>query len=232
VAPIVGSHTNEEGEEMKKKRLWLILVVVLAVAMSISAPAMGGPDCDNDKFADHPLCGNGENPSDDVPIGGTMCDPNQYPPGIDGVQYDDFEFTLSGRWADTCIDVVSGAGPWTASIIDGSGAQSLGIVGRDSIAPGDACHGQTMKRDEIYGGLVEFGMPAATINACGDGYAEWVSVETDGLDEENHCVAFDDANRCLVTDMVDVTHPLVFHAFMRGSADASVTIHVDITPLP
>jgi hypothetical protein len=206
------------------KRL-LILTVVLALPMALMATAGAKPpSCPGD----HPSCK--EDPSDEIPIGGTMCDPADYPDGIDGVQTGHFSFTLEGDSTYACIDVLAAAGPWEVTVT-ASRARSLLLVGRDSVAPGDACDVLDLRRDDVHAGgtLV---MPAATINACGVGWAEWVSLDTPGLDPDGHCVDFDDAGRCLVAEMVDLTHPLVFQANMSGFKDASATIHVGITPLP
>jgi hypothetical protein len=206
----------------------LILAVVLALPLAAAATAVAKkPDCSVDPA--HPSCG--EDPSDGVPLGGTVCDPADYPDGIDGVQTGDFDFTLEVEGDNTyaCIDVLAAAGDWSVTVT-GSRARSLLLVGRDSVSPGDACDVVNLRRDDIY---IDEGhplvMPAATINACGVDWSEWVGLETPELDVENHCVEVDDdADLCLVADMVDVAHPLVFQASMSGFSDASLTIHVDL----
>ena len=187
---------------MSNLRRVLILVVVMALPLALMATAAAKkPDCSLDPT--HPSCG--EDPSDDVPMGGTVCDPAEYPNGINGVQTNDFTFTLEVASDSTfaCVDVLSAAGEWKFTVT-ASRARSLLLVGRDSIAPGDACDALSFRRDAIPGShsLV---MPAATINACGTGYSEWVSLETEGLNPlpvavGGDCAAFDDAGQCLVAE--------------------------------
>jgi hypothetical protein len=211
---------------MGKTRHLLILMVVLVVALGLAVPAMGKVDCD--QRPDHPQCGTGEDPpTHDLPAGGTVCDPANYPDDI-VINEDGFTFTLrpDDPWA--CIDVVAAAGEWDITVT-GSRARSLLLVGRDSIAPGDACDALSFRRDAIYGSH-SLAMPAATINACGTGYPEWVSLETPEF-EESDCVKYDEVaypGQCLVADMVDVTHPLVLQADMSGFSDGWVTIDVTL----
>ena len=71
-------------------------------------------------------------------------------------------------------------------------------------------------------------IPAATINASGVDFAEWVDFDFYRLDE-GHCSAYkDDGTMCEVTEQVDVGHPLVLQAFLRGSADGVTTFKVDL----
>ena len=172
-----------------------------------------------------------------------MCDPAGYPAGIEGVQIegvqvDDFTFTLDGKKPGTCIDVMTSIeGPWEVTVT-GGGARYLGLVPRDSIAAGDSCGGYLLRsRADIYGSSPHIlgyngSIPAATINACGTGYAEWVDVALPGLDLEADCAAFsDDGDECLVTEgLPNVPHPLVLQVFMQ-SGGGSTTFAVDLPPL-
>jgi hypothetical protein len=164
-----------------------------------------------------------------------MCDPAEYPAGIDGVQTGDFWFTLAGKKPGTCIDVLTEtAGPWEVTVT-GEGARYLGLIPRDSIAPGDSCGGPLLRNEaNIYGssphilgydGIV----PAATINACGTEWTEWVDIATPGLVPETDCVATD-GDQCLVAAALDVAHPLILQVFMQ-SGGGSTTFYVDLPPL-
>jgi len=75
-------------------------------------------------------------------------------------------------------------------------------------------------------------VPAATINACGAEWAEWVDIDLPGPDPDAHCAAFfDDGDQCLVTEeLPDVPHPLVLQVFMQ-SGGGSTTFAVDLPPL-
>jgi hypothetical protein len=167
-----------------------------------------------------------------------VCDPSDYPEGIDGIQSDDFTFTLSGKQDGACIDVVSVEGPWEVTIT-GEGARYLGIIPRDSIGPGDSCGGYLLRREgNIYGSNPLFlgydgFLPAATINACGTDFGEWVDIGLGGLDPRlvaddggGDCAAIE-GDLCFVTERIgDVEHPLVLQAFLSGSADGTTTIKV------
>jgi hypothetical protein len=213
-----------------------IALAALALALVVAAPAGAvKPNCDPDDpnyTPDHPTCAS-DDPGDEVPFAGTMCDPAEYPAGIDGVQTGDFTFTLAGKKPGTCIDVISDEGIWEVTVT-GEGARYLGLVPRDSIAPGDSCGGWLLRTEaniykthtfSAYGGP----MPAATINACGTEWAEWVDVDLPGLDPAVDCVAVD-GDQCLVADALDIPHPLAFHVFMQ-SGGGSTTFHVDLPPL-
>ena len=163
------------------RRLPILLVFVLIFALLALVPASAKPDCGIEPK--HPSCP-ADDPDDPTPEpigGGTVCDPADYPfyvpdgeddelVQIDGVQYDNFTFQLSGKQAITCIDVISEEGPWEVTIT-GSGARNVGVIPRDSIASGDSCGGYLLRKQQIYTTvtLSAYGgdMPAATINACG-----------------------------------------------------------------
>jgi hypothetical protein len=55
---------------MRNVKRWLTpAVVVVVLLISLAAPAMGGVDCDDPKFADKPQCAGGEDPPpDDGPV--------------------------------------------------------------------------------------------------------------------------------------------------------------------
>lgn len=220
------------------RRRWLYLIGALVLVLGLSAPAGAAkPQCDPDLpnyTPKHPQC-QSDDSSEELPPGGTVCDPGDYPEGIDGVQYDDFTFTLGSGdgpfQASVCVDVVSNEGPWSVTIT-GHGAKNMVIIPRDSAGPGESCGGyRRHSSGQIYGSsplVLGFGgvVPAATINACGVEFAEWVDLTTPGLIPEVHCAAFDEAGRCLVTEQVDVTHPLVLLVHLSGSG--STTFEVDL----
>lgn len=220
------------------KRIWIMLLAV-ALALAMAAPAGAGkPNCD-DPDSEHPAC-QGEEPGDELPMGGTMCDPAEYPPGIDGVQSENFTFTLEGKKPYACIDVMTAiAGPWEVTVT-GEGARYLGLIPRDSIAPGDSCGGPLLRSEaNIYTASPHIlgyngSVPAATINACGTEWAEWID---SGLVSDADCAAVsDDESQCLATgqptdeDGLLIAHPLVLQVFMQ-SGGGSTTFYVDLPPL-
>lgn len=219
---------------MKTTRRLMIMVVALALPLAMATTASGAPDCTDPKFADNPACTDPDPDPQEPPAGGTVCDPAAYPADIDGVQYDDFTFTLSSEkvsMTTVCIDVVSDEGPWSVTIT-GEGAKYLVIWPRDSAGAGDSCGGYRLRGSgQIYGSnpLVLGGddgvVPAATINACGVEFAEWVDLDTPGLDPEL-CADFDGAGQCLVTEQVDVIHPLALLVSLQGRG--STTFEVDL----
>jgi len=214
------------------RRLSILLVIAIVFAMIALAPVSAGkPDC-SDPETTHPSC-NKDDPGDET-LYGTVCDPAEYPPGIVGVQYDDFTFELSGKSDSACIDVISVEGPWEVTVT-GDGARSLGVIPRDSIGPGDSCGGYLLRSESnIYGSNpLALGydgvIPAATVNACGVDFAEWVDFDFYNMDE-SYCSAYNnDETMCEVTEaVVETTHPLVLQTFLRGSADGVTTVHVDL----
>lgn len=215
------------------KRLWIALSA-LALVLVIAAPAGAvKPDC-TDPNSTHPTCQDDE-PGDEVPFAGTMCDPAGYPAGIDGVQAGDFTFTLEGKKPGTCIDVLTEiAGPWEVTVT-GEGARYLGLIPRDSIGPGDSCGGYLLRNEaNIYGSSPHIlgydgSVPAATINACGTEWSEWVDIATQGLDSDVDCVAIE-GDQCLVAEQLAIAHPLILQVFMQ-SGGGSTTFHVDLPPL-
>lgn len=221
------------------RRIWIMLVVV-ALGVAIAAPATAKVDCD--LRPDHPACQE-EEPGDELPMGGTMCDPAEYPKNpdgsfqIEGVQSEDFAFTLEGKKPGTCIDVLTSiAGPWEVTVT-GEGARYLVLIPRDSIAAGDSCGGYLLRNAaNIYGASPHIlgydgTVPAATINACGTEFAEWVDSTLFGLDPDDDCAAFsDDGNQCLVTEQLPIAHPLVLQVGMQ-SGGGRTTFYVDLPPL-
>jgi hypothetical protein len=225
-----------------RRLLFLALAVLMTLVVSLPAGA-DKPDCNT--YPDgHPQACPSEDPPDDPiaepPMGGTMCDPAEYPVSIDVIQTGDFSFSLGGKQAGTCIDVISGAGPWEVTIT-GGGAKYLGVIPRDSYAAGDSCGGYLLRSEgNIYGSnpliLGYTGvMPAATVNACGTDFGEWVDIALDGLEpslvtDGGDCSVID-GDQCLVAGQLDVEHPLVLQAFLSGSADGVTNFYVDLWPL-
>ncbi len=223
------------------RRFSMIMLLAAALALLMALPAAADkPQCDPnlpDPTPEHSACQD-DDPGDDLPMGGTMCDPAEYPAGIEGVQDGDFTFTLAGKKPGTCIDVMTSIeGLWEVTVT-GEGARYLGLIPRDSIAAGDSCGGWLLRTAaNIYGNSPHIlgyngSVPAATINACGTGYAEWVDVDWPGLNLEADCAAFsNDGGECLVTEeLPDVPHPLVLQVFMQ-SGGGSTTFAVDLPPL-
>jgi hypothetical protein len=229
------------------RRLWIVLIAG-AIAMIIAIPAgTAVPRCSDNP--NHPRCipdDSPEPPAEDPPMGGTMCDPAEYPDDVDGapivdVQTDDFNFILSGKQDSACIDVTTHVeGEWEVTI-KGSGARYLGIIPRDSIASGDSCGGYLLRRyDAIYQSNPLFlgytgVIPAATVNACGTDDGEWVDIALDGLEpslvtDGGDCSVID-GDQCLVAGQLDVEHPLVLQAFLSGSADGVTKVYVDLPSL-
>jgi len=221
------------------RRLTIGLVLVVMILLFASVAGAVPPKCDEPGGENLPGCP-GDDPSTtttttqpDLPLGGTMCDPAEYPDGITGVQTDDFTFTLEGKKPAKCIDVLSDEGLWEVTVT-GEGARYLGLVPRDSSTPGDSCGGWLLRSEaniytthtfSAYGGP----MPAATINACGTEWSEWVDLTTPGLIPEIHCGVID-GDRCKVVDALDIPHPLAFHVFMQ-SGGGSTTFYVNLPPL-
>ena len=228
------------------RRFTIGFTVVVLVLLVASVAGAAPPSCDDKP--DHPQCTTTTDPSGtttttsaEAPPGGTMCDPEEYPRNpdgtlqLEGVQTDDFQFTLEGKKPGTCINVLTDvAGPWEVTVT-GEGARYLGLIPRDSIGPGDSCGGYLLRNAaNIYGNSphllgYEGSVPAATINACGTEWAEWVSVDLPGLVPETDCVAVE-GDQCLVADALDVSQPLILQVFMQ-SGGGSTTFHVDLPPL-
>jgi hypothetical protein len=217
------------------KRFWIVLLIA-AIAIVIAVPVSAAPPCS--EKPNHPKCipdDSGELPPQDAPLSGTVCDPAEYPDGIVGIQTDDFSFTLSGKNDGTCIDVISDQGPWEVTIT-GTGARFLGVIPRDSIAPGDSCGGYQLRGgSDIYGSnplILGYNgeIPAATINACGTDFGEWVNKDLPGLNPDIDCAVIEGAE-CLVAKQIKVTQPLILQAFLSGTADGETTISVDLPPL-
>lgn len=229
---LAGKEGEMKGREMKRI---LLALLIGAIVVLMAVPA-GADKRDCSTYPDgHPQACQPDDPTPEPIGGGTVCDPSEYPEGITDIQYDDFTFTLSGNQANACIDVISKEGPWTVTIT-GSGARSLALIPRDSIAPGDSCGGYVMRRAaNIYGTLIlgyEDSIPAATINACGTDFGEWANIDLDGLDpapvaDGCDCAAIDE-DRCLVTTQPDAEHPLVLQALLGGSRDGTTIIDVDL----
>lgn len=227
------------------RRLPILFALALLLALLALAPASAGkPDCSVDDS--HPSCKTDDPVADEEPFAGTMCDPAGYPDTpdgtkLEGVQDTDFAFVLEGKKPETCIDVLSEEGPWEVTVT-GEGARYLVLVPRDSIAPGDSCGGWLLRNEaNIYGASPHIlgydgSIPAATVNACGTQFGEWVDVGLPGLNptlasDGGDCAAFsEDESMCLVTEQLQIPHPLVLQVAAQSGGGQS-TFYVDLPPL-
>jgi len=216
-----------------KRFLILFVLLFLAMTLIIALPAGAAkPQCDDTLpgYTPEHLSCNKDDPGDETPLYGTMCDPADWPDNARGIQEDDFSFTLSGKRDMACVDVISAGGPWKVTI-DGEGARALTIIPRDSVSPGDSCGGWVLRNtvyDHGVGNELILGydgiVPAATINACGLDFPEWVDIS---LVNPEICVETV-GDQCLVDEMLDVEHPLVLLTFLSGSRGGVTTISVDL----
>lgn len=188
-----------------------MLIPLLAALLLVAAPAVAKK-------------GGGKGPPDG-PTGGYTCSGEEFTAreAFSGVIADDsygdgvadFTVTLDRSTDSVCIDVIAPAGKWLVNVT-GSGARGLTLVPRDSFSPGDSCGGASLSAKSVYGNLTlplpidsREEIPAATVNACGVVYGEWIAGE-------------------LVIEQTGVEHPLVFQAFLTGGGKASTTISVDL----
>ena len=163
---------------MDTKTRLLVLLVVLALPLALTATASGAPDCSNPKFSDSPACAS--DPEPDPQQDGLSCNDAflAYPEGTstpdswEAVPGDSKTVRLTPGDAGRCIDL------WTEEAmtfkVDVAGvegrASRVYVNVRDS-HPGDVCWvapfhdlgDLPFATDEI---------PPATLNACGTEYAE------------------------------------------------------------
>jgi len=139
-------------------RLSVSIVMGLALVLSVSGPASGGPDCD--RVPNNPLCQE-PGPLPDHPDGGT-CEASG-DPWIAAT--DAFTVTLADKL--TCVDwTTTKAATWkiTATL---NGAKSFNAHIRDS-HPGDFC----WRADGSFEETVIPPLPIAGIDACGTEYTD------------------------------------------------------------
>jgi hypothetical protein len=181
------------------------------MACAIALPAGAAPKrCDTKPTA--PGC---EAPVDDEPLAGSTC--NAIGEWRDPVN-NDFTVTLT---ENACIDVIATAGNWIVEIdenpegTDGT-LRWLGLVIRDSIAPGDACDSVSYRKDiptqitlDGFESDDNPGIAGAWVNSCGTDWAEWVGDVYHAAED------------------INITSPLVLQVFMSGK-DAAVTLTIDL----
>ena len=113
-----------------------------------------------------------------------------------------------------CIDVMSDEGVWTVDIQLLAGTvRSMGLIPRDSVAPGDSCGGVILSRGDIplsIGGEIPLSVEGAYVNSCGVDFEELI----------------DGTTYATVNDQIP--SPLAFQASMAGSKDAHVILHVHV----
>jgi hypothetical protein len=192
-----------------RNRFWIVLIAI-SMACAIALPAGAAPPkCDTDPASDLQGC---KAPVDDEPLAGTTCRAL----GEWGQPFDsDFTVTLT---ESACIDVIATAGVWTVDIDENPDGtlRWLGLVIRDSIAPGDACDSVSYRRDVpsriTLDGFESDGNPGiagAWVNSCGTDWAELVG-DTYHADEDTK-----------------VASPLVLQVLMSGKdAEVTLTIHI------
>lgn len=221
------------------RRIWITLLAI-ATALVITLPA-GAVKPDNPG-----------KPSPDEPdtIGGFTCIADPYTDIM--FESDDFVINLGGKDtglpSSVCVDVMTTVASRWQVTVTGSGGRSLGLATRDSHGPGDPCGGSGARGEEIYG---QFTLPleedtffdkipAATVNACGTAFAEWIEPypgeeESPPWDADAICSAVDPTNPeapCGAWDkLTDHPHPLVLQATFAGSKDGTATVCIDLHPL-
>jgi len=223
---------------MTTNRIWIVLIVVaVALVMALPAGAKGPPDGKGPK-----------DPGDDPnTIGGFTCvdagDSTAAP------MTDDFVIELGGKRTGlpnyVCVDVLTTeAGRWNITVT-GAGARGLALIPRDSVAPGDSCGGVGARGEEhIYGQFtlpldvpeeLRTEIPAATVNACGTEFAEWVAEPAPTgatlWDATAICDAVDAEVPCGVeVPLEGHPHPLILQARYAGRNNGTATICVDLPP--
>ena len=222
---------------MRKKimrRIWItLLLIALATLLTVPAAGKGKPD--------EP--GKPDPPDEPDAVGGYTCLADSGPFADILLAKDDFVFELGGRKTglpgNLCVDVMSQGGSWKVSVIDGDGGRSMSLIARDSHGPGDSCGGVGVSgADEIYSSTFTLdAIPAATVNACGTQFAEWIEDYPgtgDPLwDADAICKAAlgpDAEAPCGVFDELPDAHPLVLQVSFSGSNYATAEVCVDLPP--
>lgn len=196
------------------RRIGLVLLV-MAMGLVIASPAgaAGRPPCPDGSYQRQ--CPT--EPVDDQG-GGITCAEHATWKGQENlitdveVHEDHFDIELSGKNVRACIDVMSDEGVWTVDIQLLAGTvRSMGLIPRDSVAPGDSCGGVILSRGDIplsIGGEIPLSVEGAYVNSCGVDFEELI----------------DGTTYATVNDQIP--SPLAFQASMAGSKDAHVILHV------
>jgi hypothetical protein len=206
---------------------WWILLLAFGLVFVLAVPVVATPGdvewCVG--HPDHPKC---DTPSEDPdPTWGNPCGVD--PPEADGSFTVDLGGRNSGLPDSACIDVMSGAGPWTVSVKVHDGTlRGMSVFIRDSDGPGDGCFeggscGLSLGRRDIptenpftldeY--LDEVDIPEAHVNACnifsdGNPFGEWAG-DIFYVDEEP-----------------GIPSPLAFRPSVSGTNDLWVTLTVTV----
>lgn len=202
----------------------LILLMALATALAIAAPAAAKKPDDAGK-------------PDNEPLAGTTCVSRWWE--SPELKTSTFSFELTEGGDDfACIDVLtSTAGVWEATVTPvtaGARVGSMTIVPRDAYAPGDSCGGEGRRGWDDIQAIWTFPhpddprfdvIPAATVNACsgddpgGDGqFAETV----ESLDAEGNLIS-----ETVMEPRPWEPHPLAFLVStrrLRGTVEIEVTL--------
>jgi hypothetical protein len=208
-----------------------VVLLVMAMGLVIASPVGAAkPDCNDDPS--HPSCK--DEPVDDQG-GGITCAEHATWKGQENLitdvedHYDHFDVELSGKNVRACIDVMSDEGVWTVDIELLAGAvRSIGLIPRDSVAPGDSCGGVILSRPDLPLSIdlpqvppPDYDGPNPDID--GDGMIEGAYVNSCGVDFEE---LIDGTTYATVNDQIP--SPLAFQASMAGSRDAHVILHVHV----
>lgn len=138
-------------------RLAALMVIALAMVLTVSGPAAGGPDCDPEKNPDHPHCQD-PSPLPDHPDGATCEDSGD--PWIAATN--GFSHTMTDKLL--CVDwTTTKEASWTIEA-ELNGAKGFFATIRDS-HPGDFC----WRADE---GMTIVDLPVAAIDVCGPEYTD------------------------------------------------------------
>jgi hypothetical protein len=205
----------------------------MAMALVIASPAeTAPPNLDCEEKPNHPACQ--EDPVDEQG-GGITCAEHATSKGQEDlitdveVHDDHFDIELSGKNVRACIDVMSDEGVWTVDIqiLEGT-VRSVGLIPRDSVAPGDSCGGISLARGDV---PLSINLPVVppddydgpNPDIDGDGMIEGAYVNSCGIDfaELVDGVSYSDFE-------TEIPSPLAFQASMTGSRDAHVILHVHV----
>lgn len=150
-------------------RFGVPLAIALALLLTVTGPAAGGPDVDCELKPNHPYC-QAPGPLPDHPDGAT-CEASGDPwiAATDG-----FTATLTDKL--TCVDwTTTKEAVWTISV-ELNGARTFNAHIRDS-HPGDFC----WRSDASFESTVTSVLPIAAIDACGTEYPDLADPPEDAV---------------------------------------------------